>query len=107
MIKQLIALIVLSILIILTMSYTQQVVGVLMGAHDWVSQILTDVFSDGKVGNLARGLIALLTMPALIALIPTAIYWIIRRHWFPYFMETIWVVWLIQAGALVVYKAVV
>lgn len=102
MIKQVIALVAISIAIILSMSYAQQAVQFLLNAHDWVAQLLTEVFSGGTAGNLARGLIALLSVPVLAAAIPTVAYWVIRRHWFPYFMEIVWVVWLVQAGALVV-----
>ncbi len=102
MVKQIIALIALSIGIILSMAHAQQAVQFLITAHDWVSQILTDVFSGGQAGNLARGLIALLSIPVFVSLIPTVIYWMLRRHWFPYFMQIVWVVWLIQAGALIV-----
>jgi len=107
MLKQIIVLVTLSVAIVLSMSYAQHGVQWLIGAHDWVSKLLTDVFSGGQAGNLARGLIALLSIPFLVGLVPTTAYWVIRRHWFPYFMEIVWVVWLIQAGALVVlYKAV-
>ncbi|EKD70147.1 MAG: hypothetical protein ACD_46C00619G0002 [uncultured bacterium] len=108
MLKQTIALIALSIAVILSMSYAQQAVQFLLTAHDWISEILLDVFSIGQAGNLARNLIALLSIPVLVGLIPTLLYWMIRRSWFPYFMEIVWVVWLIQAGALIVmYKAVI
>lgn len=102
MIKQVIALIVLSVAIVLAIPYAQQAVEFMIDAHDWVAQILTEVFSVGQAGNLARSLIALLSVPVLIAFIPSLLYWIVRRHWFPYFMEIVWVVWLVQAGALVV-----
>ncbi|RDI41325.1 hypothetical protein [Aquicella lusitana] len=102
MIKQIIALIGLSILVVLSMSYAQQGMEALVSAHEWISQILTEVFSGGQAGNLARGLIALLSIPILVGLIPTVIYWIVKRSWFPYFMEIVWIVWLIQAGALMV-----
>lgn len=106
MIKQIIALITLSVAIIFSMSYAQQSVQFLVTAHDWISQLLTEVFSGGQAGNIARGLIALLSIPFLCALIPTLLYWVVRRHWFPYFMEIMWIIWLIQAGALtVMYKA--
>lgn len=100
MIKQAAALLGLSIAIIFTMSYAQQGIHLLISSHDWISHQLTDVFSGGNAGNIARGLIALLSVPIIVALIPTMIYWIAKRHWFPYFMEIVWVVWLIQAGAL-------
>ena len=106
MLKQLIVLVAGSIAIILSMSYAQDTIQLLVSAHDWVSQILTQVFSGGQAGNLARGLIALLSMPILIGAIPTLLYWVLKRHWFPYFMEVVWIVWLIQAGALIImYKA--
>lgn len=108
MIKQIIALLVLSTLIILTMPYTQQAVQYLLNAHEWISQLLTDVFSGGQAGNLLRGLIALLSVPIIIGLVPAIIYWMVKRSWFPYFMEIFWVVWLIQAGALAIaFKAAI
>lgn len=108
MIKQITAIIGLSIAIILTMSYAQQAVQQLLNAHEWISQLLTDVFSGGQTGNLLRGLIALLSVPVIVGLIPALAYWMIRRHWFPYFMQIVWVVWFIQAGALIaLYKAAI
>lgn len=102
MIKQVLAIIALSVAIILSMSYAQQALQYLVDAHDWISQLLTEVFSGGQAGNIARGLIALLSVPVLVGLIPTVLYWTIKRNWFPYFMEIVWVVWLLQAGALIV-----
>ncbi|SRR5579883_160438 len=102
MLKQATALIALSVGTILTMSYGQEAIQLLIQAHDWVSETLTQVFSGGQAGNLIRGLIALLAIPLLMGLIPAVTYWVIKRHWFPYFMEVVWVVWLIQAGALLV-----
>lgn len=108
MIKHIIALVVGSFAVILSMTYAQQGLQFMLNAHDWVAQALTEVFSVGNAGNLLRGFIALLTIPLLIGLIPAGIYWLIRRHWFPYFMQVVWVVWLIQAGALVMmYKTAI
>lgn len=106
MLKQVIAIILLSIGIIISMSYAQHFLDLLIKAHDFISHALTEVFSGGQAGNLARGLIALLSVPVLVGLVPTMIYWTIKRSWFPYFMEIVWVIWLLQAGALIImYKA--
>lgn len=106
MFKQMVAMIALSIVIILFMSHAQQFVQLLLNAHDWISKCLTEVFSGGHAGNITRNLIALLSIPILVGLVPAIAYWMVRRHWFPYFMEIVWVVWLVQAGALIVmYKA--
>lgn len=102
MLKQFIFLIALSVAIIFAMAYAQVGVQWLLAAHDWISQTLTNVFSGGQAGNTTRGIIALLSIPLLVGLVPTMIYWMLRRHWFPYFMHIVWVVWLVQAGALVI-----
>lgn len=102
MLKQIVALVILSIAITLSMSYMQHGLQFLIDAHDWISSILMDVFSGGQAGNLLRGLITLLSIPIFVGLVPTIGYWIVKRHWFPYFMEIVWVVWLLQAGALMV-----
>lgn len=101
MIKQIIAIVLLSIAAIFSMSYAQQAMQYLLHAHEWVSTILTDVFSGGQTGNLLRGSIALLAIPVIVGLAPALLYWTARRQWFPYFMQTVWIVWLIQIGALV------
>lgn len=106
MLKQALLLLALSVAIIFSMSYAQQAVNLLLDGHAWVSQILTNVFSEGQTGNLLRGLIALIAIPLVVALIPAVIYWMAKRNWFPYFMEVMWIVWLVQVGALIVlYKA--
>ena len=106
MIKQIVAIIALSVAIVLSMSYAQQAVQQLLNAHEWISQVLMDVFSGGQTGNLLRGTIALLSVPVIVGLVPALAYWIVKRHWFPYFMQIVWVIWLVQAGALIaMYKA--
>ena len=107
MLKQTIALVAFSAAIVFSMSHAQLGVQWLVDAHGWISELLNEVFSPGQAGSLAKGLIALLSLPLIAGLIPAITYWLIRRHWFPYFMEIVWVVWLVQVGALVVlYKAV-
>jgi hypothetical protein len=107
MLKQMIALITFSIIIVFTMAYAHQGLQYLIDLHEWISVLLTEVFSPGHAGMLARGLLTLLSIPLLAGLIPAFIYWLVKRHWFPYFMEIVWVIWLIQVGALVmIYKSV-
>lgn len=102
MFKQIAALLLLSVAVILATVYASHGVHWLLSAHDWVANLLTNVFTVGQAGNIARNLIALLSIPMLIALVPAMLFWMLRRHWFPYFMEIVWVVWLVQAGAILV-----
>ncbi|OGT37579.1 MAG: hypothetical protein A3F12_02300 [Gammaproteobacteria bacterium RIFCSPHIGHO2_12_FULL_38_14] len=106
MIKHAIALIAISIAVILSMPYAQEGMQFLLMGHDWISQVLTDVFTGGEAGNFARELLTLLSIPLIAGLIPALIYWAVKKHFFPYFMNIVWIVWLLQAGALLIYKTV-
>jgi hypothetical protein len=102
MIKQASAIILLSIGVITAMTYAQQGLHYLLTAHSWVSEMLMEIFSGGNAGNLTRQLIALLAIPILVGLLVSILYWLIKHSWFPYFMQFVWVVWLIQTSALLV-----
>lgn len=107
MIKQIIAIILLSILVIMGMTYVQFVLDFLIAAHQWIDNTLKLVFSGGEAGSLIRKLIALLALPLLIAFIPVTIHWFTKRAFFPYFMQLVWVIWLVQATAVVLaYKGI-
>lgn len=106
MIKQILAIVALSVAIVFSMEYAQQGLQMLVNAHGWVAQVLKEIFSGGQYGNLVRGSLALLSIPVIVGLIPALVYWLMNRHWFPYFMHVVWAAWFIQAGALIVlYKA--
>ncbi len=77
----------------------------LVSAHSYVSELLTAVFNGGNAGNIARGLAALLAIPFLAGFIPSLLYFLFRKSWCPYFMEIVWIVWLLQTGALVITSA--
>lgn len=102
MVKHIAGIVIISILIIIGMPYVQQGLQFILSCHDWLSDLLKTVFSGGQAGNIIRELIALLAIPVVVALIPTIVYWLIKRSWFPYFMELIWIIWLIQTSALVI-----
>jgi len=105
MLKQIIAIVLLSIIITLTTPHIQQGLQYLLSGYNWVSHQLTEVFSGGSTGNLIRNLLALLAIPLLVGMVPVTIYWLARRKWFPYFMQLVWVIWLVQtAGIVLLYK---
>lgn len=108
MIKQILSfltVIALSALIVLFMPQAQQAVQLLVSAHDWVAEVLTNVFNGGNAGNIARELVALITIPLLAGLIPALFFFLIRKRWLGCFLEIIWIVWLLQAGALLMVYA--
>lgn len=107
MLKQLIAILLFSIFVIVSMPQAHVVLNAVVEGHNWVSELLTQVFAGGQTGLLIKNLFALVAIPLGIAAIPGLIYWLVRRQWFPYFIEIVWAIWLMQAAALVIlYKAV-
>tara|TARA_R110000868_G_scaffold326156_2_gene587110 strand:+ start:699 stop:1040 length:342 start_codon:yes stop_codon:yes gene_type:complete len=95
------ALIALSAAIVLSLPQAKQAIDFLITAHHQISILLTEVFSAGHAGNIARGLVALMAIPFIVGFVPSLIYFLIRKHWMPCFMDIVWVVWLVQAGALI------
>lgn len=102
MIKKIIAILLLSIAVILAMPYAQQGLEMLLSLHNWISEALTEVFTDGNYGSVTRQLIALLAVPFIVGLLPAIFYWVIKHSWFPYFAQCVWIVWLVQTSALIV-----
>ncbi|HVY53303.1 MAG TPA: hypothetical protein VHA13_02170 [Gammaproteobacteria bacterium] len=102
LLKNIIALIAISLLAILSPHIIHPIITALLSCHDWVSELLLQVFSGGQAGSIARNLIALLAMPLIISVIPAIVYWLAKRSMFPYFMHTLWAVWLVQTTALIV-----
>ena len=100
-ILSLVLIIALSAVVVVFMPQTKQVLEFLLSMHTHVSSMLTEVFSGGNAGNIARGLVALLAVPVIIGLVPSLIYFLVRKKWCPYFMEIVWIIWLVQVGALV------
>lgn len=100
--KHLVAIILLTLLVILATPQVHAVVAALVAGHDWIAETLKSVFAGGTAGKILRELMASLAIPLLIGLIPAGIYWLAKRHWFPFYMEIVWVVWLIQTSALVI-----
>lgn len=102
MIKHIILIILLSIAVVMSMTYVSQGLQFLLSAHDWIANVLTEIFSGGQAGNVTRELIALLAIPLIVGIIFAIVYWVVKRSWFPYFMHYVWAVWLVQAAALIV-----
>jgi hypothetical protein len=102
MFKKLLALLVFSAAFIFFMPYAQQGVQLLLTGHERIADALTNVFNGGDTGNMVRAFIALLSIPLIVGLIPAIIFWLIKRTWLSFFMDIVWFVWLIQAGALAV-----
>ncbi len=100
MLKQIIVFILLCLIAIFIMTHIKTGLHALVAAYNWVDHTLAALFSGGTIGHVIRKLIALAGIPILVGLIPAFIYWLIKRSGFPYFMEVVWVTWLLLVAAL-------
>jgi hypothetical protein len=101
MLKNFIVLILLSLAVIFGTKHLHPIILVLVSAHDWISQLLLQVFSGGELGSAVRNLISLILVPLFIGAIPATVYWFSKHRQFPYFMHIVWVMWLLQTTAIV------
>lgn len=104
MYKQILSLLLIVLLTAAVVMFTpqaKQVIEVLLSAHTYISNLLSDVFSGGNAGNIAKGIVAMLLVPVLAGFIPSLLYFLVRKKWCPCFMEIVWIIWLLQVGALV------
>lgn len=104
MYKQILSLLLIVLLtaaVVMFTPHAKQVMELLLSAHTYVSNLLSDVFSGGNAGNISKGIVAMLIVPVLAGFIPSLIYFLVRKKWCPWFMEIVWVIWLLQVGALV------
>ncbi|OGT29852.1 MAG: hypothetical protein A3E87_08910 [Gammaproteobacteria bacterium RIFCSPHIGHO2_12_FULL_35_23] len=102
MVKNIIFLIVASVLVILLANYLNEGLQQIMSFHDLLTGWLSQIFSKSKTGVLLVHLLALFIIPLVIAGIVAGIYWIFKRKSFPIFHEVMWVLWIILATLLVV-----
>jgi hypothetical protein len=102
MIKHIVFIVLLSVAVIMAMTYAQLGLHFILSAHDWIAQVLTEIFSGGDAGNITRQLIALIAVPLLAGVILAIFYWIIKRSWFHYFIHYVWAIWLIQTAAWII-----
>ena len=102
--RQLIWLVLFSVIVVLTAPFVHKILAMLLWMHQWIMQLLGEVFSAGKMGLWLRDIIAIIAIPFLLATIPTFFYWIVRGRAFPYFMAVVWVIWLLEVSALLALK---
>lgn len=93
--KQIIALIVLSIVVILFQNFISYTFNFIIHAYNIIINWLGRIFSNGYSGQLIEKTLALLLVPSLAALAISGVYWAFKRTPTPYTMPIIWVFWLI------------
>ena len=104
MLRNIIFLIIASILVIALTKYIYQVLQLAINLHEVLISWFAQVFSRSKTGLLLTKLLALFIIPLVSAGIIAGIYWIFKRKSLPIFNEVMWVLWIILATVLVITK---
>jgi hypothetical protein len=105
MLQNIVIIVVASVLAIFIMSEISLFLHYLVVAHQQVLGFLSKFIAGSYAANVVREVIALLTIPLVVALIPSFIYWIFTRQAFIYFTAVLWFVWLLLVAALALHAA--
>ena len=97
MIKQSTVYFILSLLIVLFSSYIQRFFIYMDLLYVYLNQRLQPLFGSGFMGEAFRDMVTLVIIPFAMAAIPALVYWVFKRKKMPYFIELIWLFWLIIA----------
>ena len=99
--KQLIFLLILSIIAVMGAHYLSVALKWLVVAHGDIIHVFHQVFSANNVGNILSALLALIVVPAIITLVVAGVYWCFKRKLIPNLWIYVWGVWLILATVLI------
>src|SRR3990167_10236381 len=95
MTKQIILIILLSVVTILFQEQLSHVLDSVVFVHNRIAEALRLIFADDNVGRLIQDMIALLLIPVICGLLVASVFWLIKRAQMPHIMAVIWVVWLV------------
>lgn len=101
MIKQILLIVLLSLVVIFFRNQLTHVLDGLIYVHNYINKPLQLIFSQGHVGRLIQEMISLLMLPLLAGLVLFLIFWIVKRTSMPHVMVVVWVVWLVLLVTMV------
>ncbi len=95
MLKQIILIIVLSLIAIFFRVEISHVLNALVYVHNEVSHLLHMIFAEGATGRVIQNLIALLIIPFICGALVGLVFWLVKRATMPHIMAVVWGLWLI------------
>jgi hypothetical protein len=104
MFKQIIYLIIASVLAVLLMPYLNKIFVYILQADNWVHLGLAKVFTGNAIGTFLTSLLGIFLIPLALALIIAGTVWVFKRTQFVYTMHVAWVSWIVLV-TLLVFKA--
>lgn len=101
MLKQSLLYLILSVLIIFFAPAVRFIIAQIHVFYAWFNFILMPIFSQSDLGVMTRKVIVLVSLPMILAGIPTLIYRLIKGKFPPFFFEITWLSWLVVALSIV------
>ena len=101
MLKQILLLIVFSVLAVIFKNQLAVVIKIMLLLHTQISHVLVVIFAFDKVGEIVQSVIALLLIPVVIAVLVAVAHFFIRQAHFPHIVPVIWALWAVLLTALV------
>lgn len=95
MMKQILSILVLSLLAVMLMQTVDQLLQAIFNAYHWFESQLNVVFSGDSIGHVIQMTLALLLLPACATMLVSAGYWAVKRTRMPQMMWVMWVSWAV------------
>jgi hypothetical protein len=96
LIKHIAALVILTLIVLLAHGFIHSGFGLWMDLQSWLSNYLSEVFSNGGAGGWIKKILAFLAVPLVVTFVPAGIYWCMKRSTMPHIKEIFWSLWIIQ-----------
>ena len=100
MFRNILLLIICSILVILFMPPFSQFLGMIDHFHNLLASKLALILSNNATGIWIRNVLALILIPIMVGMVPAALYALVRRRPMLYLTEIMWFAWLLLATTL-------
>lgn len=100
MVKQFLMIVIASIAAIFLKTELVKVLGILITAHNQVAMFLANVFAGDSAGQVIRGVIALIIIPAGIGGVLAVSWYLAKQSTMPYLYSIVWIIWTILLTTL-------
>ena len=93
MLKQIVLLLIASILIVLFSAYGSLILHCVNSLYQFMDTLLNHVISNSSTGHIAKSTLILLLIPLIIAYLINGFYLLVMRREFPYLFVSMWFIW--------------
>jgi len=101
MVKQIILLIIASVLAVMFQSQIMHALNVLVMAHNKEASSLAGIFSGDHMGRMIQGVIAVVLLPVAVGAVLSGGYWLVKKQMMPHTLTVVWVLWTVLLTTLI------